>query len=258
MKKLLSIILISLFIVSCMNKKQIYKQNLVNKIEVYPLPSWIYHTPNDCIVGISHKSIDKEQMINSAKQMAAVIKSRNNSSFTVEKTASTTKEEILRSGKSDFKLNVSASPEETKQIYENLQLINFTMVHGYYIGLFSEINNKEITSKFYVDKKPEFFEQNKLEVTDKYIVYYATFSSASLIKAWEEANEKARLEIAKYLQKQVQSAIINKNESIDKRISIETKMKLEKIELVESYVTSQLKDNLRTYQVYHKIRVKRF
>ena len=94
------------------------------------------------------------------------------------------------------------------------------------------------------------------DISEKGIIYHSTACSSSLILAWEKAAEEARFEIAKYQQKNVQSAIINKNDNIDKRIAIETK-KILRTRIISSFITTELKDNLRVYKVYHQMILKR-
>ena len=110
--------------------------------------------------------------------------------------------------------------------------------------------------KPYIQRIPEYFEEDNLEISDNTINCYKTVSSSSLILAWENAAEEARYEIAKYLEKKVQSAIINIDDEItEKRIALETSEKLSEMKLKSSYITTELKDNLRLFKVYHEMEI---
>ncbi|MCK4653314.1 MAG: hypothetical protein KAU01_02595, partial [Candidatus Cloacimonetes bacterium] len=119
MRKIVIFLIVILLFGCASQHREHWKSETIHKIETAQLPAWIYELPTDSdyIIGISRKSFDIEEMKDSAKQMAAVIKSRNTASYSIDKFASVTTEEILREGKAVFKLNVSASPEETKRIY---------------------------------------------------------------------------------------------------------------------------------------------
>ena len=258
MKNAIIFVLILLILAGCATHKQIYRQETQDRLEIPPLPKWVYNTPDHFVVGISQKSMNSGEMVEAAKQMAAVMKSRNSASYTIEKYAATTSDNILQSNVTEFKLNVSSSPQKTKEIYNSLELVDSIEVLGYFIGLFSATKMEINVSykKRYIHRIPEYFEKDKLEIEDNTINYYKTVSSSSLVLAWENAAEEARYEIAKYLEKKVQSAIINIDDEItEKRIALETSEKLSKMKLKTSYITTELKDNLRLYKVYHEMEI---
>ncbi|MCF7858278.1 MAG: hypothetical protein K9N07_02985 [Candidatus Cloacimonetes bacterium] len=253
------ILIIMLIITGCSKNQEIYRQKFTDKYEVPALPGWIYKTPEKFVVGISLKSSNKNEMKEAAKQMAAVIESRNNSSYTIDNYASTTSDNILKSGKSQFKLNVSSSPERTEEICNALTLVDSLETLGYFFGLFSTENNKKprLKAKLEIQQLPENFEDDKLEIFADTINFHKTASSSSLISAWKTAAEEARYEIAKYLEKQVQSAIINTDENTEKRIVLETSKLLSRMRLNKSYIITELKDNLRIFKVYHEMEIKK-
>ena len=258
MKNVIILILSLLIIGGCATHNEIYRQKAQDRIETPPLPKWIYNTPDNFVVGISQKSMNYDEMQEAAKQMAAVMESRNNASYTIENYAATSSENILKSNVIEFKLNVSSSPQKTEQIYKSLKLVDSIEALGYFIGLFSS-TNMEINISYkkpYIHRKPEYFEKDKLEIADNTINYHKTVSSSSLVLAWENAAEEARFAIAKYLEKKVQSAIINIDDEItEKRIAIETSEKLSQMKLKTSYITTELKDNLRLFKVYQEMEI---
>lgn len=257
MGKILILILSILIIVSCATHKEIYKQETQDRLEIPPLPKWVYNTPDDFVVGISQKSMNPVEMVDAAKQMATVMKSRNNASYTIEKYAATTSDNTLRSNVTKFKLNVSSSPQKTREIYNSLELVESVEALGYFFGLFSP-SGMGVNESFQISsiqRIPDNFEKDKLEISDYTINCYKTESSSSLVLAWQNAAIEARYEIAKYLEKSVQSAIINTDELTEKKIALETSKKLSQIKIKASYITTELKDNLRIFRVYHQLEI---
>jgi len=259
MRKLIILILPILVIFGCTAQNKVYRQKAQDTFEVPPLPKWIYSTPENYVIGISRKSMNLDNMKDSAKQMASVMESRNNASYTIEKYATTTSENILKSNITEFKLNVSSSPQHTEQIYNSLTLVDSIEALGYFFGLFSRtsIEVQNLDKRAYIQRLPEFYDIDKLMISDDAITCFRTESSASLVHAWEKAAEEARFEIAKYYEKQVQSAIINTDEITEKRIALETAEKMSRMKLKASCITTELKDNLRLFKVYHEMEIVR-
>jgi len=253
----LIILILPILILGCATHNNIYRQEAQDVFEIPSLPKWVYSTPDSFVVGISRKSMNHDDMKDSAKQMAAVMESRNHASYTIEKYASTSNEEILKSNVTEFKLNVSSSPQHTEQIYDSLILVDSTESLGYFFGLFSMMISEMQSSdkKAYIQRLPDFYDIDKLVNSTNAITCFRTESSASLVHAWEKAAEEARFEIAKYFEKQVQSAIINTDEITEKRIALETAEKLSKMKLKASCITTELKDNLRLFKVYHEMEI---
>jgi len=257
MEKILILILTLLIFSGCATHKEIYKQETQDRLEVPPLPKWVYNTPDNFVVGISQKSMNPDEMVEAAKQMAAVMQSRNNASYTIEKYASTTHDNTLKSNVTEFKLNVSSSPQKTKEIYNSFELSDSVEALGYFFGLFSssDLRLDVLNQRSSIQRMPDYFEEDKLEVTKNKLICNKTVSSSSLVLAWVNAATEARYEIAKYLQKEIQSAVINTDEITEKRIAIETSEKLSQMKLKASYITTELKDNLRLFRVYHEMEI---
>ncbi len=257
MKNVIILILSLLIIGGCATHNEIYRQKAQDKYETPPLPKWIYNTPDNFVVGISQKSMNYDEMQEAAKQMAAIMESRNNASYTIENYAATSSDNTLKSNVYEFKLNVSSSPQKTEQIYNSLELVASIEALGYFFGLFTSTNLEIETSykKPYIQRIPEYFEKDKLEISDNTINCYKTESSSSLVLAWEKAAVEARYEIAKYLEKNIQSAIINTDEFTEKRLVLETAEKLSMMKLKSSHITTELNDNLRLFKVYHEMEI---
>lgn len=258
MRRIFIIMLLFTFLTGCASQKPAEKEvKTIKKIEKMSLPAWVYERPQtgDFVIGISSRSIYEDQMKDAAKQMATVIHSRNKASYTITKSAATDKEEYLSGGSVQFKLNVSSDPEETQRIYENLKLLDEFLYYEFYLAMYSETVEEmnESCKTQYVTNFPDWYENDGLKVEDGNVRCYASESSSNLVSAWEKAAEKARFEIARYLEKNVQSELTNKNEDITKKYAIETRLKLAELQISRSYISSELFDNLRSYKVYLEV-----
>ena len=117
-------------------------------------------------------------------------------------------------------------------------------------------NLKSSDFNFNVYGEKSGLHSGEIIISDNTINCLKTVSSSSMVLAWETAAEEARYEIAKYFEKEVQSAIINiDDEIIEKRIALETSEKLSMMKLKTSYITTELKDNLRLFKVYHEMEI---
>ncbi len=260
-KTALLLIVIMLLVINCSTSSRHYKKDsFIHKYESLALPAWIYDSQGqDFVVGISRKSYNLEDMEDAAKQMAAVMKCRNEGSYTIEKYATTESEKLMGSGKVVFKLNVCADPEDMKRIYENLELIDQTEICGFFLGLYT-IGGKNIENNYRkksVQKFPDWFSEEKLIANDDVIYAYQTESSSDLETAWIRAAENARQELAKYLEKDVMGRITSIDDEFEKDIIIESTKKLVNMEITRSYIQSELKDALYSFKVYLELKMVR-
>ena len=259
MKKIF-FLLILVFIMSCSSEISFMERPSIKKIKVEPLPCWAYELPvkGDYIIGISARNFDNDSMIDAARQMAAVMKSRNKGSFTIDRLALSSGSDIIKEGKAKFQLNV-AEPDETLKIYNSLTLIDETYLYDHYIALFSETRTSipESFCQKKIENLPEWYSKDEVIIEDEHILSYAQEGSYNLVMAWEKTAEKARYEIAKYLEKDVQGKVISKNENIDKNIAIESTKKLVNIEITRSFIIMRNYDSLISYQVYLELRMKK-
>lgn len=224
------------------------------------LPRWVYHLPDgsDYVLGIAPRSLDTGMMQESAREMAAIMYSRNHGSYTIDNTAITAREDPVRSGSADFRLNVG-SPDKAREYFDKLQLVDEAYSYEYYFGLFSLTGTKpekKIREKL-VPNFPDWFSEREIVDLDVVIKTCAQDRSYDLVIAWDRAAENARYELAKYLEKQVQAAIISLNEEIDKRIAIESNRKLVNMKITRSHIVTESHDNLLSYIVYLEMEMKK-
>ncbi len=254
-----SFFIVFLTFLGCLSPEPyIYRQTFIDRIKHPALPGWLTdQVPENCVIGIARKTSDHEKMQSAAKQMASIEHSRNHASITIEKKSSRTEDDPQLSGKAEFKLNVSASPQKAKKILSRLILQDSTFLFDYYICLFS-LGDQNIATKLKeakVVKSPKYFGQNLLVQNDNSLIFHSTARSSDLIKAWQKAAENARLEISKYYEKEVQTVLINKSERITKDIVLETKRILSNLKIEKSFISSETRDNLQIFKVYHKFRI---
>ena len=148
--KISLMMLIGLMFTGCSNDIIIHNiQQPEKRIIKESFPFWVYQIPENenTVVGISHLTFDEKKYIEAAKQMAAVMMSRNESSFVVDKYAETNSENIIKTGKAEFKLNVSSDPQKTEELFSKLKLITSYKYNGYFIGLFS-LKNLKLPEKY--------------------------------------------------------------------------------------------------------------
>jgi hypothetical protein len=244
---------------ACSSQFPELEKPVLKKIELEPLPGWIYELPanGNYVIGISARNYDSESMQEAARQMAAIIKSRNRGSYAIDRYARTSGSDLLKEGNILFQLNVS-EPDETLKIYDSLNLIDETYLFDHYIALFSE--TEATIDQFYCQKRilnfPDWYKRDEIVIENDQILCYAQDSSYNLVTAWEKTAEKARYQLAGYLEKNVQGKIISKNEEIEKQIAVESSQKLVNLEITKSFILMKNYDSLISYQVFMEMRTK--
>jgi len=259
MSKIL-LLLVVLFLISCSSGISYNNKVSINKIGMEPLPRWVYELPpeGDYVIGISARSFDNDSMLDAARQMAAVMKSRNKGSYAIAKSTLSSGSDIIKDARVGFLLNVS-EPDETLRIYDSLTLIDETYLYDHYIALFSQTN--KVIADSYCQKQilnfPQWYSKDEIKIVDDHILSYAQEGSYNLVTAWEKTAEKARYEIAKYLEKDVQGKIESTNEIFEKNIAIESTRKLIDIEITRSFIIMKNYDSLISYQVFLELKMKK-
>lgn len=263
MRKVLNLliaVIAALILLSCSTSYYPQAKPVLNKVGMEALPCWLYQLPEDgdYVVGISTRNFDLDSMQDAARQMAAVMHSRNAGSFTINKFARTSGSDRLKEGSGEFRLNV-AEPETTQKIYDRLNLVDETYLYDNYIALFSLLNDDidESYCKKQVMNFPEWFKNDDIIITDDTILSHSYESSHDLTTAWEKAAEKARLQLAKYLEKDVQSYVLSRDENIKKQIAIESSRKLLNMDISRSFIIMKNFDSLISYEVYLEMRMEK-
>jgi len=223
--------------------------NSGTKLEIPLMPNWFLNQQNsDYCIGFSLRSYDRETMKDGAKQMAAVMKSRNNSAYSVKKYAKTESDNFYKNGSADFHLEVSSDPAVPQQIYDNLTLIDSFFINDNFVGLFAqmkiEVNNSKKLPHF-----PDWALNKSLRIENSKAISVGKATSASLIPAYEAAVQNAREKILGYYITSVNSAIINIDQSLQSDVAVESAGKLVSMQINHCFVTSMFRDELFSYEV---------
>jgi hypothetical protein len=145
------------------------------------------------VIGIAKKTNDANRMIESAKQMAAVMMNRNKNSFVIKNYAMIEKENLTKSGSAKFELNVG-STKDLQKIYEKLELVDYSIAYGYFLGLFS-IDGRDVSNKTKIEnplEKPSWFDEGIFSDGENTVICHTKATSYNLVTAWEKAAEKSR------------------------------------------------------------------
>ncbi len=231
----------------------------IYKPENVKVPKWIFERleTGDFVIGISPKSFNYDKMVDAARGMAAVIKGRNIGSYSISKYASQSVGED--DAYAEFELNVSSSIEEVKRFGDSLILIDETYLYGFFIGLYS-MKDCEVEKDFVSISEltePEWISEEKLIVTDEKILSKAFATSIHLDIAWEEAAGNARIEMGKFLEKNVQGLLKSTDEKIDKTVAVETTIKTCKMNITRSHIVANMRDGLFSYKVFIEMKMER-
>ena len=252
MKKIVVIILFTFLLFGCVDVvKKFEKPKKISETEL--LPSWINGmNSKDYVVGISRKSNDRKTMEESAKQMAAVMMNRNNSSFVIKNYANTESENFQQSGSAKFAMNVGSSPRKLKKIHKKLKLVDEAVAYGYFFGLYS-IKGGKTPSKHKIKNKlvaPSWFKEDYFVNDKKKVVFHSKATSIDLKIAWENASENVRAKFARYLVKNVYGNVKVANDKVRKDIAMESRLMLENLVIRKSYFVVRNEQQTWKYDVY--------
>lgn len=219
------------------------------KLKIPLMPDWFLNQQNsEFCIGLSKKSFDRDNMIDGAKQMAAVMKSRNQSSYSIKKYAKSESDNFHQNGSADFHLEVSSDPAVPQKIYDTLTLIDSFFINDNFVGLFSQtditINNSKNLPNF-----PDWSLNKELRIENNRAISLGKATSASLTPAYEAAVQNAREKILSYYITSVNSAIINIDDNLQSDVSVESAGKLVSININHCFVTSMFRDGLFSYEV---------
>ncbi len=266
-----TILLLALTLISCGGKPKHY-QPAVENPETYvvdnptmSLPAWVLTPPtdNEHVIGIAYGSSNHEKAIDSARNQAAVIMARNRSSWNVKKCAAISRD---TNGFSDedrarLEFNVSAAPD-ARGIYDHLTLLHDNDLDGYSICLFAPERALIDTThvEYEPDSEPGWMDRHPVLEEDAFVSAIASSSSSDLIKAYESALVKARLELAQYSSQKVQAMRkINEMDGQEKVLTtsaIETVVELNDLMVSRMYIRRKYTSGLFSYVVYIEMKMR--
>ncbi len=233
------------------------------KIEVanpeLSLPSWFLNPPATAhhVIGISYCDMNPDSAETSAKNQAAVILSRNRSSYNVKKDIliSDRSDYIEQDSKAQFEVNVSSSPNARK-LFDALRCVEDFDLDCYHICLFSDLSTDVDTTivTFEPHTEPEWIDRLAVEEMDGYVSSVATYRDQDLIRAYEEALIDARLQLARYKLKKVEALkeyeVTDDYSKTHQATAIETVVQLDGLTLNRLHVQRNYNNNLFSYTVH--------
>jgi hypothetical protein len=256
MKKPLILFVLLLLFAGCLKQQQKPQAPQKKSSDNTRVASWVTGLSSKYfVVGIARKSNDVENMTESAKQMAAVMMNRNNSSFVIKNFASTETENIRNSGNASFALNVGSSPQKLKGVYNSLELVDFSMAYGYFFGLFS-VNKVAAPSCSQInltEQPPKWYREDYFEEDSEKIVFQSKATSIDLKTAWEKAAETVRQKFALYLVKEIEGRILDAEDMVREDIAMESRLMLKNLVISRSYFVPRLQNGTWRYDVYFEM-----
>ncbi len=230
-----------------------------------PLPAWVTNPPQDTstVIGIAPNTSDKDYNDEFAKSMAAVSLSRNTSSYNIAKLARIYADDNNSAfdESAEFNHTVSADTSLMYRLASSLKEVSSCTLPSYKLMLFRY--TPDSTSKFSIDstaqqttlkEKPAWFCDLGVKTADAGIYGYGFSRSAELVEAWEEAQELALREIAKYESKIVKSMIKQRNEDLSNAITIETITKAGAVKFSQIGILMEKRGPLISYLVYMELK----
>ncbi len=268
MTKWISIILLAVVLLSCAGEPKHYAPAVKNAKPYrggnpgISVPAWILSPPpsQNQVIGIAYRG---EDSIDSARNQASVILSRNLSSYTVKKHARI-KTDTDRSSDEEyaqFEVNVSSTPN-ARNIYDRLVLLHDNDLDGYTICIFAPDDCPIDTTlvEYEPDTEPDWIDRHIVVEEGDYVSAIATCSSSDLINAYETALVDARYSLAQYKSQAIQAMRkINENDSGGKIITsseFETLVELENLSVSRMHIRRKYCSGLYSYVVYIEMRMR--
>jgi len=248
-----------LLLAGCITHQGSYKEKnelALKQMKTMPLPRWMYQRPTgNYVIGLSHKTKNPAAMQDAAKQSAAVNLSRNTDAIAIVNTATANSSQMLSSGSVHFNLVVSASPQLLKQKFTALNLVDECTYYENYIGLYSTTATSvgEQWTAETTQPRPSWADDLGLKLTDTQVISRAFGRSSDMILAWDKAMDAARQNIAQYLEKEVMGGVISTGTKVEKKISVETRIRVGKMCVSRSHVEAQIANSLLSYFVYVEV-----
>jgi hypothetical protein len=254
MKKLILLIL-AMGLLSCAHQQKpepVTPEPQGRQIEV---PAWFLDFPaGDYCLGIAKLTLFDAEI--SARLNATVNYSRNNNCYVVNKKAIRESERTAGSGKAEFKVVVSGDTEQLRAIHEKLQLLDSFWFYDNFIGIYSmqkSAIDSTRQSVWFCEEAgrflPEWYNDRLISSSDM-VTTDVQASSHDLVSAFSEAFEAARISLAGYRNIKVDGKAWHINGLRDRLVSLETLVKLNRMNINKIAVRRYLGSGGPGYQVY--------
>lgn len=223
-------------------------------------PAWLWEFPSGSYaIGFafqdSHFGAKADSL---AKEYAAVVLSRNHSSFVVDKKAiyEWADEQNSNSKEAKLQLVVSADLPYLQKAHQDLIRLDFTEQMGYYIALYGFIDGavRNDIRKMHGDQIPAWCEENTVRQEGKVIHAVASDIAANLPDAWALAHEKALRLIGKYRLQKVAASLQNDDSLVIRKFEDETVSITYKAYLDKCFIIPITKEGMQSFKVYLSLR----
>jgi hypothetical protein len=263
MKRISLLLLIVISLAACTQNKVVpvpVEPEVKVEIGDFEAPMWMWQVPSGSYaVGFAYTEPHLEARADSiAREYAAVVLSRNHSSFVVDKLAVVEWADEVNSGSKEAKLKlvVSSDMEYLQKAHQNLIKLDSADVMGYHLALYGFIDGKVDgrVRKMRGNKVPAWCEDATVTQDGKVINVVASALAASLPDAWFMAHEKALTLMGKYRLQKIagsheSSAKMDIRKFTDETVTLSYKAYLDKC-----FIVPIKTDGMQSFKVYLSLR----
>lgn len=262
MRRISLLLLIVISLVACTGNKVREPVEPEVRVEIgdFEAPAWLWQVPSGSYaIGFAYMDTHLEAKADSiAREYAAVVLSRNHSSFVVDKKAIVEWADEVNSGSKEAKLNlvVSAEMEYLKKAHQELIKLDGVDVMGYHLALYGFIDGTVDRSvrKMRGNEVPAWCEDANVTQDGKVINVVASALAASLPDAWFMAQERALTLMGKYRLQKIAGSHESSGEMDIRKFTDETVTLSYKAYLDKCFIVPIKTDGIQSFRVYLSLR----
>ncbi|MDP2173637.1 MAG: hypothetical protein Q8M98_01040 [Candidatus Cloacimonadaceae bacterium] len=257
---LLSLLLILLVSACAKNRAPLQKDIVPPQHLAFDAPGWLWELPaGGYVIGITYAdNFYSDGAVDFARDFAAVSLSRNHSSYIVDKeiVLSLAMQEEIDWAKISFNVVVSSDIGFLYRASAGLKMIDSYEINGYLIGLFGFIDGSVKPEKLSMNSTniPDWSASHSVYTNGKTLYSVASSHQASLMDAWNMAQELALRQIAQYRLQNVVAVVRATNDIMQRNIAIETVTRSQNVYLDKSFIAPFKQDNIVSYKVFLQLK----
>lgn len=262
MKRILLLLLILISLNACSKHRgiSVSKPTIHEEIGDFDAPAWLWQIPSGSYaIGFAYANPRLSSQADSiAKEYAAVVLSRNHSSFVVDKKAiyEWANAESSISKEAKLHLVVSSDMEYLQKAHQDLIKLDEIKLMGYHIALYGFIDGAvdAAITQMKGKQRPAWCEDAHVSQDGKVIHIVASETAASLPDAWFLAHEKALSLMGKYRLQKIAAShestdVLNLRKFTDETVTISYKAYLDKC-----FIVPIKKEGMQSFKVYLSLR----
>ena len=263
MKRISLLLMIVISLAACANHKVmpvVAEPEALVEIGDFEAPAWLWQVPSGSYaIGFAYTDTHLEAKADSiAREYAAVVLSRNHSSFVVDKKAVYEWADEVNSGSKEAKLNlvVSADIEYLQKAHQELIKLDSIDVMGYYLALYGFIDGTVDGQARLMrgNQVPAWCEDASVTQDGKVINVVSSGLAASLPDAWSMAHEKALTLMGKYRLQKIAGSHESSEELDIRKFMNETVTISYKAYLNKCFIVPIKTDGMQSFRVYLSLR----